>query len=776
METSISENRPTNFIRAIVERDLADGSTGGRVATRFPPEPNGYLHVGHVKAIALDFGIARDYNGRCNLRMDDTNPTTESVEYVEAIQRDIRWLGFEWDNLLYASDYFQQFYDLAEKLILDGKAYVDSSTEDEIRELRGTVTEPGRPSIYRSRSVQANLELFREMKAGKYPDGAHVLRGKIDLASPNMKMRDPLLYRIRHAHHYRTGDDWCIYPMYDWAHPLSDAIEGITHSLCTLEFENNRELYDWVVQNAMPSPHPHQYEFARLALDYTVMSKRKFIQLVEGGHVSGWNDPRMPTISGMRRRGFTPEALRNFAEGVGVARANSKTELAALEHAVRDNLNPIAPRVMCVIDPVRVVITNYPETGESLDAPYFPHDIGKEGSRAVPFARELFIEREDFMESPPKRFHRLSPGQEVRLRYAYIIKCIGVKKDADGNVVELRCEYDPDSKSGGTSAGRRVKGTIHWVAAETARSCEVRLYDRLFSVPDPGEGDVDFIEEMNPGSLKVVTNALVEPSVENDAPDTRYQFERQGYFWRDPEDSGTTGRDRPLVFNRIVTLKDSWAKVAASSAGDATADKQREKAPSANPKPKSDKVPRTPIQPQAITEGARKLIDSWGLSETQAVSLTEDASLADLFVRVVPEVINPAVAANWIINELPPVLKSADVDASTIDANQFAELIDLVDEGTITNLTGKELLAEILTTNESPRRIVASRGLAVVSDTGELRRIVAEVVAENGEKVEAYRGGKKGLIGFFIGQVMHRTEGRADPAVLRGLVEEELDQ
>ncbi|HEX7070755.1 MAG TPA: glutamine--tRNA ligase/YqeY domain fusion protein, partial [Rhodothermales bacterium] len=500
IETEVPE-RPTgtNFIRAIVDEDVRAGRYE-RIVTRFPPEPNGYLHIGHAKAIVLNFGIARDFDGICNLRFDDTNPETEDIEYVESIQRDVRWLGYDWDaRCYYASDYFEKLYAFAEELIRKGLAYVDSQSEEEIRAGRGTVTEPGKLSPYRERSVEENLDLFRRMRAGEFPDGAHVLRAKGDMASTNMKMRDPLLYRIRHAHHYRTGDDWCIYPMYDYAHPLSDAIEGISHSLCTLEFDNNREVYDWVLDSLFPEPRPHQHEFARFALDYTIVSKRKLLELVKGGYVRGWDDPRMPTLAALRRRGVTPEAIRDLMERVGVAKVNSRTDIAMFEHAIRDDLNFRAPRVMCVLRPLKVVIENFPEgRTDWLDASYWPHDVPKEGTRKVPFTRELYIEQDDFMENPPRRYYRLSPGQEVRLRYGYLITCREVVKDAAGNVVELRCTYDPDSRGGNAPDGRVVRGTIHWVSAAHAVPCEVRLYDRLFKVPDPESGEGSFLDNLNP--------------------------------------------------------------------------------------------------------------------------------------------------------------------------------------------------------------------------------------------------------------------------------------
>ena len=552
-----------DFIRDLVAEDVATNRFGRQIATRFPPEPNGFPHIGHVKAIAVNFGIAKEFGGRCNLRFDDTNPTTEDIRYVEAIKRDIEWLGYAWDEELYASDYFEQLYELAEQLVTAGKAYVDSQSEEEIRHGRGTVTTPGVASPYRDRAANENLDLLRRMRAGEFPDGAHVLRAKIDMAHPNMIMRDPLLLRIRRAPHYRRGDAWCIYPLYDFAHPLSDAIEGITHSLCTLEFKDNNDIYRWLVRETGFERPPEQTEFARLELDYTLLSKRKLLRLVNEGHVAGWDDPRMPTVAALRRRGITPEGLRTFAETVGVARKPARTELATFEHAVRDDLNMRVPRVMCVVNPLKVVLTNYPEGQvEELEASYYPHDVPKTGSRPVPFSRELYIERDDFMESPPKKFFRLAPGREVRLRYGYFITCTDVVKNAAGDVVELRCTYDPATRGGDAPDGRKVQGTIHWVSAAESLACELRLYDRLFSLPDPEalpEGE-DFVAALNPQSLVVVNNARIEPSVGGEPAGSRYQFERTGYFMSDPVDS----HPGHLVFNRTVTLRDSWAKIKGS--------------------------------------------------------------------------------------------------------------------------------------------------------------------------------------------------------------------
>ena len=547
-----------DFIRAIVEEDLASGKHHGRVATRFPPEPNGYLHIGHAKSICLNFGVAAEYGGTCNLRFDDTNPTKEDVEYVDAIKEDVAWLGFKWDQLLFASDYFERLYGFAVELIRRDQAYVDSLPWEEIRKYRGTLTEPGRNSPYRDRPIEESLELFARMRGGEFPDGAHVLRAKIDMASPNLNMRDPTLYRIRHATHHRTGDAWCIYPMYDFAHPLSDALERITHSLCTLEFEDHRPLYDWLVNNLIDADRPRQIEFARLNLNYTVMSKRKLLQLVEQGVVSGWDDPRMPTISGLRRRGHTPESIRDFCGRIGVAKKENVIDVAQLEHSVREDLNKRAPRVMAVLRPLKVVLTNYPEGQvEEVDAINNPEDQAA-GTRRVPFGRVLYIERDDFKEDPPKKFFRLSPGREVRLRCAYFITCTGVIKDDRGEVVELRATYDPATRGGDAPDGRRVKATLHWVSADHALPIEVRLYDRLFSVEDPeqvGEGQT-FLDHINPASLEVLGGCLAEPSLATAVAPARFQFERIGYFCVDPD-----SKPGQLVVNRTVSLRDTWAKI-----------------------------------------------------------------------------------------------------------------------------------------------------------------------------------------------------------------------
>jgi glutaminyl-tRNA synthetase len=547
---------PLDFIRTIIADDLRTGRHGGRVATRFPPEPNGYLHIGHAKSICLNFGVAAEFAGTCNLRYDDTNPTKEDVEYVQSIEEDVRWLGFTWaGEPRYASDYFETLYGYAVHLIRTGLAYVDSQSAEEIRRCRGTLTEAGVDSPYRNRSVEENLDLFARMRAGAFEDGAHVLRARIDMASPNINMRDPVLYRIRRAHHHRTGDEWCIYPMYDFAHPPSDALEYITHSLCTLEFEDHRPLYDWLIDNLPVPAQPRQIEFARLNVTYTLLSKRKLLQLVEERHVSGWDDPRMPTIGGMRRRGYTPAAIRAFCERIGVAKRENIVDVALLEHAVRDDLNKTAPRVMGVLNPLRVVIQNYPEAqSEEFEIGNNPEDP-ETGSRRVPFSRVLFIERDDFREDPPKKFFRLAPGREVRLRGAYFITCRDVVKDASGEIVELRCTYDPGTRGGDAPDGRKVKATLHWVSAAHALDVEVRQYDRLFKSETPDAAG-NFLDNLNPASLDVLKGAKIEPSVADAAPGTRYQFERLGYFCVDPDSA--PGR---LVFNRTVTLKDTWAKI-----------------------------------------------------------------------------------------------------------------------------------------------------------------------------------------------------------------------
>ncbi|MCI0437435.1 MAG: glutamine--tRNA ligase/YqeY domain fusion protein, partial [Gemmatimonadetes bacterium] len=742
---------------------------------------NGYLHIGHAKAICLDFGAAAEFGGRCHLRMDDTNPETEDIEYVDAIVRDVRWLGFDWgEHLCYASDYFEQFYDLAEGLIRKGLAYVDSLSEEEIREHRGTVTRPGTPSPYRDRPIDENLELFRRMRAGEFPDGAHVLRARIDLASSNMLMRDPVLYRIRHATHYRRGDVWCLYPLYDYAHPLEDAIECVTHSLCTLEFENNRELYDWVVEHCEVRCRPQQIEFARLELDYTIMSKRKLLRLVEGGHVSGWDDPRMPTIAGLRRRGVTPESIRAFCDLIGIAKTNSRVDIAKLEYAVRGDLNTRAPRVMCVVRPLRVVLTNWPaDRVELLEAPYWPHDVPNQGSRAVPFSRTLVIERDDFAEAPPPGFHRLAPGAEVRLRYGYVIRCDDVVMDETGAVVELRCTYDPATRGGATPDGRRVKGTIHWVSEAHSLPCEVRLYDRLFAVPDP-EADAgiegDFTHHLNPDSLVSERDARIEPSIANDPPGSHYQFERLGYFVSDIVDS----RAGALVFNRTVTLRDSWAKL--SGELDVSAGRPDRSRPSAQPAAAPGAAPvsapervfadRSPAAQQRFTRYTRTL----ALDEESADRIARDDATARLFETALAAGADPQAAANWIVNDLARELAGRSVEDLPFGGEALASFLQLLATSTLSSSGAREVLAEMVERGGDPPAIVERLGLRQISDADALRTVIAEVIAAHGAKVDEYRAGRTGLLGFFTGEVMRRTRGRANPEVVQALLRDRLNR
>jgi len=756
-----------HFIQQIIDDDRASGRVSGDIVTRFPPEPNGYPHIGHSKAICLNFTLAQEYGGRCHLRFDDTNPETEDMEYVRAMKRDIKWLGFDWgEHEYYASDYFEQLYDLAKRLIDKGLAFVDSQTGDEIRATRGTVTEAGTNSPYRDRSAQENLDLFVRMRAGEFDDGAHVLRAKIDMSSANMLMRDPVLYRIKKASHYRRGDEWPIYPLYDFAHPLSDAIEGITHSLCTLEFDVHRPLYDWLVDALFETPRPHQYESARLNLDYTVMSKRKLLLLVKEGHVEGWDDPRMLTLSGMRRRGYTPEALRRFCDMIGVAKANNRVDFAMLEFAVRDDLNTKAPRVMCVLDPLKVVLTNFPEGEvEQLEAPYWPHDIPKEGSRNVPLTREIFIERDDFMETPPKKFHRLSPGAEVRLRYGYIIRCDEVVKDADGKVIELRCSYDADTRSG-DAAGRRVKGTVHWVSASEGVATTVRVYDRLFKVanPDIVEEGQTFIDHLNPDSIATV-DAVIEPSTADDSPESRYQFERLGYFYLDPVEFERGEK----VWNMTVPLRDTWGK------------KKKSGTPSgqAESKPKSKKrkaavVKSDPLQglDEATLGLVHSLEEKYGLSTDDSAFLAQRKGVRDYFEQAAGQ--NPIAVANWLIHELRPLLPDGGLDAVSFTASQFTELVDLHSDGTLSSRMAREVLEEMITSGSSAAEIVDSRGLKQISDTDELEQIAQSVLDSHPDRVEAFHSGKTGLIGFFMGQVMQKTGGSANPQAVKAILEDKL--
>ena len=743
-----------DFLRTIVEEDLKSGKNR-EIITRFPPEPNGFPHIGHAKSICINFGIASDYQGHCNLRMDDTNPTKEDTSYVEALKDAVAWLGFDWgDKVYFTSDYFSRIYDYAKELIKMDKAYVDSLTEEEIREYRGTVTEAGKRSKYAERSIEENLDLFEKMKNGEFKDGEHVLRAKIDMSAANMKMRDPLLYRIRHAHHFRAGDEWSIYPMYDFAHCLSDYIEGISHSICTLEFENNRDIYDWVLDTlGLALPRPYQYEFARLNINYTVMSKRKLLELVNGGEVSGWDDPRLPTIAGLRRRGYTPESIVNFCDQLGIAKANSMVDVSQLEFCIRDDLNKKVPRVLCVLDPLKVTIENY-EGCEEIDASYYPHDVPKEGNRMIPFSREIYIERDDFMENPPKGYFRLTPEQPVRLRHGYIITCKEVIKDADGNIIEIKATYNPDSKSGSDSSGIKVKSAIQWVSAKEAKTVEIRLYDRLFKEEAP-EG----IEDINPNSLQVIKNALIEPAVILEKPDERFQFERQGYFYADPIDY----TDEKPVFNKIVGLKDSWAK--------------KTKVTENTPKSQAKKV-HVDGEVAPMNEAQQTLFDKYTeefkLNSEVANTLARDEKLSSFYEDAISVNDSPITTANIVANEVARELKESQVDVLKFTAKQIAELVKMVDDEIISNKIAKQLFEEMVKTGENPTQIVEERGLVQISDPAKIIPIIDEIIAKNPDNVAKFKDGNTKLLGFFVGQVLKATGGKANPKVVNTLVNEKL--
>jgi glutaminyl-tRNA synthetase len=774
-----------DFLREIVLRDTENGRYGG-VVTRFPPEPNGYLHIGHAKSICLNFGIAQEFGGVCHLRFDDTNPETENPEYVQSIQDDVRWLGFDWqDKLFFASDYFEQFYQFAVQLIKEGRAYVDSLNEEEIRQYRGTITEAGRPSPYRSRTVEENLDLFARMRAGEFPDGAHVLRAKGDLAAANMKLRDPLLYRIRHASHYRTGDEWCIYPMYDYAHPLEDAIENVTHSICTLEFENNRAIYDWLLDSLFEEPRPHQYEFARLNLDYMVMSKRKLLQLVEEKYVSGWDDPRMPTIAGLRRRGYTPEGIRLFASRIGVDKTNSRVQIHVLEDAIRDDLNARAPRVMAVLRPLQVTITNFPAGQEEwLEAPYWPRDIPKEGSRQVPLTRTIYIERTDFSEEPPPGWTRLRPGGEVRLRNAYFIRCDEVVKDASGQVVELRCSYDPDSLGKTQGAERKKSTAVQWVSAQHAVQAEVRLYEWLLTVPDPdaqAEGKT-FKDYLNPRSVEVIAGALVEPGLAQTQGGERFQFVRHGYFVADVPDS----RPDALVFNRIVELPDAFNKALDKQAN--SAGPEGAKAPKAKGEAKapvgtestpaigsiSDERVRARTANTLLAQRYDYYIDVLGLTPEQADVLTGDEGVVHFYDAAVAVYNNPKAIANAVANDVLRELKGRSPDQLPFSAVQLAELVKLQDQQAITSAGAKSVFAVMLAEGGSPGEIVRRLGLDQVLSAEELAQAVDGVLAGLPAKVAEYKAGKTSLLGMFTGQVIKATGGKASPQVVQELLKDRL--
>jgi len=749
-----------DFLRRIVEEDL-NSEKYQEIVTRFPPEPNGFPHIGHAKSISINFGIARDYHGHCNLRMDDTNPTTEDTKYVEALKDAVQWLGFDWGERVYfTSDYFSELYDHAVALIKMGKAYVDSLNEDEIREYRGTVTESGKRSKYAQRTVEENLDLFERMKNGEFKEGEHIVRAKIDMSAANMKMRDPLLYRIRHAQHFRAGDAWSIYPMYDFAHCLSDYIEGVTHSLCTLEFENNRDIYDWVLDTlGLEPPRPYQYEFARLNINYTVMSKRKLLELVQGGQVNGWDDPRMPTIAGYKRRGYTPESILTFCDQIGIAKANSTVDVSQLEFCIRDDLNPKVPRVMCVLDPLKITIENY-EGSEEIDASYYPHDVPKEGSRKLPFSREIYIERDDFMENPPKGYYRLTHDQPVRLKHAYIIACKEVIKDPEGHIVEIKAEYHPDSKSGSDSSGIKVKSAIHWVDAKEAKSIEVRLYDRLFKDEAP-EG----LEDINPDSLKIIKNALIEPAVIADKPDVRFQFERQGYFYTEPLDY----TDEAPVFNKIVGLKDSWTKKKTSVP----------KASDKKPESQSKKVQIDgEVTPMNADEQA--LFDKYTvelkLNSEVANTLARDATLSLFYEEALSALNSPVSLANIVANEVARELKQIQTGDLKFSTKQIAGLVKMVDNEIISNKIAKQVFEEMVKSGEDPAQIVEARGLVQISDPAVIVPIIDEIIAKNPDNVLKFKAGNTKLLGFFVGQVLKTTGGKANPKVVNTLVAEKLQE
>ena len=752
---SMAEKNARDFIRAIIDNDLRAGRCS-KIITRFPPEPNGFPHIGHAKSVTLNFGLALEYGGTCYLRFDDTNPTTEDVQYVEAIKSALTWLGYSWgEKEFYASDYFEQLYKWACRLVRKGLAYVDDLPEEEIRAYRGTVTELGRKSPYRERSVAENLELFARMRAGEFGDGTRVLRAKIDMEHHNMKMRDPLMYRIRHAHHYRQENAWCIYPFYDWAHGQSDAIEGITHSICTLEFTPNRVLYDWYLDALGISPRPFQYEFARLNLGYAITSKRKLLRLVTEGHVDGWDDPRMPTLAGVERRGITPAAIRSFCNAVGTTKVDSISDPGLLDHHVRDDLNRQAPRVMCVLDPLRVTLTNYPpDNRETLHAPYWPHDIGREGTRPVPFSASLFVDRSDFSENPKKGFRRLSPGAYVRLRYAYVIRCDGVIRDEAGGVVEVLCTWFQESRSGGDGQGPKARGTIHWVDASASLPAEVRLYERLFSVEVPGE---DFITQLNPTSKLVMRNSRVEPSVLDDPAGVRYQFTRLGYFWRDPGHPS----NGPLVFNRIASLRDSWTKLKA--------------VPTPMPRSPAERVVIQDAGSSALSEEDQAWLAQHGLSESIGRALLRAPGARGFF----EDALGAASAqplASWVVNQLLPAAKGKKLTSLPFEARAFGRLVTLVAANQASSHQAREVLAEMVLAGGDPDILLEAKQASTLDNEFTLRTIIDELLSRYPDKVSLYRKGKTGLLGFFVGQVVKATGGAAPPKLVRALLQEQLDQ
>ena len=771
-----------NFVYDIIDEDLAEGTYGDRVATRFPPEPNGYLHIGHAKSIVLNFGIKHDYADRadtqCHLRFDDTNPETESPEYVEAIKDAVRWLGYDWeDHLYFASDYFEQFYQYAIKLIKQGDAYVDSLPEEKIREYRGTVNEPGTPSPYRDRSVEENLTLFRRMRAGDFEEGEHVLRAKIDMRSPHMILRDPLLYRIRHADHYRQGDEWCIYPMYDYAHPLEDAIENITHSLCTLEFDNNRRVYDWVLEHCLDEDEipsrPRQYEFARLNLGYTIMSKRKLLHLVEEDYVDGWDDPRLPTLAGLARRGVPPSAVRSFCREVGVTRSESRVEMRQFEHALREELSPTSRRLMAVLDPLKVVATNVgADETKWLDGNYWPRDIDKDEPRPLPFTREFYIERNDFREDPPDDFIRLAPGREVRLRHGYFFTCDEVIENDDGKIVELRGRIDPETRDGTAPDGRSPNGTIHWVSATEGLPIRARVYDRLFDVPAPDAGDEDFTEHLNPDSL-VTKDAIAEPALAEQPDGARVQFERQGYFWPDPEDSAP---DAP-VYNQIVSLRDTWGKDEARLTPEELNQRRKEKKRRKQRQRRRSQEGKTdPVELLSDAQRPRfeRYHNGMGLNREDAATIAGTDAVADFFEAILSHYEAPQPVANWIVNELLAELKDQSLADLPLTPEAVANLVRLVDTDEITGQGARTVFDQMLADGGDPQSIVEAHGLRQVDDAEALADVIDDVIDDHPEEATRYRNGEKNLIGFFMGQVMRATNGSANPELARSLLQDKL--
>jgi len=766
----------SNFIRDIILADNEAGAYEGRVVTRFPPEPNGYLHIGHAKAICVNFGFAAEFDGVCHLRFDDTNPVTEETEFVDGIMADIRWLGFDWgEKLFFASDFFQEMYDLAEGLIREGNAYICMHSEEAFRkELRGTVTEHGKESPGRLRSAEENLDLFRRMRAGEFEDGHCVLRARADMTSPNMKMRDPPLYRIKKATHHRTGDAWCIYPMYDYAHPLEDALEDVTHSLCTLEFDNNRALYDWVIEHTAVTSRPRQYEFARLAIDTIVTSKRKLKRLVDDKLVDGWDDPRMPTLRGLRRRGVPSAAIRSFCEQVGLAKVNSRVELATLHHAIRDALNHEAPRVMAVIDPLEVVIDNHPEDQvEWLDASYWPHDVPREGSRKIPFSKRLLIEREDFQEVPEKGFRRLAPGREIRLRYGYFITCTHMEKDPEtGRILAVHATYDPLTRGGTAPDGRKVKATIHWVSATESLPCTVRLINPLFAVANPDAEGGDYGDLLNPDSLVVLEHARVEPSLVDAAPEAPYQFERLGYFVRDNQLGG-------LVFNRAVSLKDTWARPVTVSSPTATkavpASKSDDEHRARKRRARTEVLAELHAADPELAARMERYLSELALPEGDALTLTSDRGLSDFFEAALGAHDNAKGIANWVVNAVQAAAKDSGVDGLRFSGADIAALVRLIDEGTLSSRGAKKVFAVLEADGGDPAEIVARLGLAQLEDPDAISELVRQAIADHPEQLAQYKGGNARLFGFFVGQVLKASGGKASPEIVNQILREQLD-